>query len=45
MKRSCKKFVKNEVFDLVQSSLDINNIRETFNESLQDKIDDNPVKL
>ena len=45
LKRSSKKCGRNEVFDLVLSSLDSDIIRETFDELLQDIIKVNAVKL
>ena len=45
LKRSSKKCGRNEVFDLVQSSLDSDITRETFDELLQDVIEVNAVKL
>ena len=44
LKRSSKKCGTNEVFDLVQSSLDSDITRETFDELLQDMIEVNVVK-
>ena len=44
-KRSSKKCGRNEVFDLVQNSLDSDIIRETFHELLQDMNKINAVKL
>ena len=45
LKGSSKKCGRNEVFDLVQSSLDSDFTRETFDELLQDMIEINAVKL
>ena len=45
LKRSSKKCGRNEMFDLVQSSLDSNITPETFDELLQDMIEVNAVKL
>ena len=45
LKRSSKKCGKNEVFDLVQSSLDSDITCETFDELLQDMIEVNALKL
>ena len=45
LKRSSKKCGRNKVFDLVQSSLDNDITRETFDELLQDMIEVNAVKL
>ena len=44
-KRSSYKFGRNEVFDLVQSSLDRDITRMAFDELLQDMIEVNVVKL
>ena len=45
LKRSSKKCGRNEVFDLVQSSLDSDITRETFDKLLQDMIEVDAVKL
>ena len=45
LKRSGKKCGRNEVFDLVQSSLDSDITRETFDELFQDMIEVSAVKL
>ena len=45
LKRTSKKCGRNEVFDLVQSSLDNDITRETFDELLQDRIEVSAVKL
>ena len=45
LKRSSKKCGKNEVFDLVQTSLDTDINRETFIELLQNMVESNAVKL
>ena len=45
LKKSSKKCGRNEVFDLVQSSLDSDITRQTFDELLQDMIELNAVKL
>ena len=45
LKRSSKKCGRNEVFDLVQSSLGSDITREAFDELLQDMIEVNAVKL
>ena len=45
LKRSSKNCGRNEVFYLVQTSLDTNITRETFYELLQDMTETNAVKL
>ena len=45
LKKSSKKCGRNEIFDLVQISLDIDITRETFDELLQNMIESNAVKL
>ena len=45
LKRSSKKCGRNEVFDLVQTSLDTDIARETFDELLQNVVESHTVKL
>ena len=45
LKRSSKKWDRNEVFDLVQSSRDSDITQETSDELLQDMVEVNAVKL
>ena len=45
LKRSSKKCGRNEVFDLVQTSLDTDITRETFDELLQNMVESKVVKL
>ena len=45
LKRSSKKCGRNEVFYLIQTSLDIDITHETFDELLQDLVENNAVKL
>ena len=45
LKRSSKKCGRNEVFDLVQTSLDTDITRETFDELLQNMVESKLVKL
>ena len=44
LKRSSKKCGRNEVFDLVQTSLDTDITRETFDELLQNMVESKVVK-
>ena len=45
LKRSSKKCGSNEVFDRVQTSLDTDITRETFDELLQNAVENHAVKL
>ena len=45
LKRSCKRFCTNEVFELVQTSLETEITHETFDELLQDMVESKAVKL
>ena len=45
LKRSSKKCDRNEVFDLVQTSLETDITRETFDELLQNMVESKAVKL
>ena len=45
LKRSSKKCGRNEVFDLVQNSLDTDITRETFDELLQNMVESKVLKL